>query len=215
MGCFERQSHPSQCFAEKRGSGRESPDHNAVVVDGMNLVHRVKEHVTEILPLQSAMALKEGMGCSRIDVVFDTYKEVSIKNTAIHSGLRVWPSTTAHHRNTDCEAMEGVPQLSKQEQPHCLLSRWMDETRFHHPIPNAPFVVKVIWICYLRPVLAFGYCRCLRLCVGPCVNHEVVCVRTHDPFQLGSPNFDHRCKRTWLRSLLFWEVIDYDLQGKI
>ena len=72
---------------------------------------------------------------------------------------------------------------------------------------------------YPRPVLAFGYCRCLRLsvcvCVRPCVNHELVRAITHDPFQLGSPNLGHRCKRPWLRSLLFWGVIDLDLQGQI
>ena len=72
---------------------------------------------------------------------------------------------------------------------------------------------------YLRPVLAFGYCRCLRLsvCVSvrPCVNHELVRTITHDPFQLGSPNLALRCKRPWLRSLLFWGVIDLDLQGQI
>ena len=29
---------------------------------------------------------------------------------------------------------------------------------------------------------------------------------THYTFKLGSPNLDHRCKRQWLRSLLFWGV---------
>ena len=61
---------------------------------------------------------------------------------------------------------------------------------------------------YPRPVLAFGYCRCLRLsvCVSVCVcgNHMLVRAITHQPFELGSPNLDHRCKRPWLRSLLFW-----------
>ena len=73
--------------------------------------------------------------------------------------------------------------------------------------------------CYPRPVLAFGYCRCLRLsvcvCVRPCVNHELVRAITHDPYQLGSPNLDRKCKRPWLRSLLFLGVIDLDLQGQI
>ena len=81
-------------------------------------------------------------------------------------------------------------------------------------------VISQITFCfYPRPVLAFGYCRCLRLCVcvcvRPCVNHELVRAITHDPFQLGSPNLGHRCKRPWLRSLLFWGVIDLDLQGQI
>ena len=57
---------------------------------------------------------------------------------------------------------------------------------------------------YPRQVLAFRYCRCLRLsvCVSVCVcgNHMLVCMITHHPFELGSPNLDHRCKRPWLRS---------------
>ena len=72
---------------------------------------------------------------------------------------------------------------------------------------------------YPRPVLAFGYCRCLRLCVCVsvcmCVNHLLVRAITRDPFKLGSPNLDQRCKRPWLRSLLFWGAIDLDLQGQI
>ena len=59
---------------------------------------------------------------------------------------------------------------------------------------------------YPRPVLAFGYCRCLCLsvCVRPCVNHKLIRTITHHPFQLGSPNLDQRCKRPSLRSLLFF-----------
>ena len=47
-------------------------------------------------------------------------------------------------------------------------------------------------------------CFCLCPSVHPCVNHELVRVITHHPFKLGSPNLYHRCKRPWLRSLLFW-----------
>ena len=76
---------------------------------------------------------------------------------------------------------------------------------------------------YPRPVLAFGYCHRLRLCVclsvcvcvSLCVNHLLVRAITRDPFKLGSPNMYQRCKRTWLRSLLFLGVIDLDLQGQI
>ena len=48
-------------------------------------------------------------------------------------------------------------------------------------------------------------------CVCPSVRpsvHKFVRAITHHPFKLGSPNLDHRCKRPWLKSLLFWEVID-------
>ena len=70
---------------------------------------------------------------------------------------------------------------------------------------------------YPRPVLAFGYCRCLRLyvCVRLCVNHKFVRAITHHTFQLGSANLDHRCKRPWLRYPLCLRVIDLDLQGQI
>ena len=40
-------------------------------------------------------------------------------------------------------------------------------------------------------------------------------LQTRHPFKLGSRNLDQRCKTLWLRSLLFWEVIDLDLQGQI
>ena len=58
-------------------------------------------------------------------------------------------------------------------------------------------------------------CLCVRPSVRLCGNHLLVRAITHHPFKLGSPNLDHRCKRPWLRSLLFWEVIDLDLQGQI
>ena len=50
-----------------------------------------------------------------------------------------------------------------------------------------------------------------------CVCGKRLLVRaiTHHPFKLGSSNLDNRCKRPWLRSLLFCGVIDLDLQGQI
>ena len=87
------------------------------------------------------------------------------------------------------------------------LSHWL----LYHEMIMAHF--------YPRPVLAFGYCRCLRVCVCVCVcvsvNHELVRAIIHQPFKLGSPNLDQRCKRPWLRALLFGAAIDLDLQGHI
>ena len=49
---------------------------------------------------------------------------------------------------------------------------------------------------YPRPVLAFGYCRCLRLSVRPCVNHLLVRAITQDLFKLWSPNWASRSNLT-------------------
>ena len=86
-------------------------------------------------------------------------------------------------------------------------------------LPNY-LIKRCIHFFYPRPVLAFEYCHCLHLCVCVClsvclcVNHLLVRLITQDPFKLGSPNLDQRCKRPWLRSLLFWGAIDLDLQGQ-
>ena len=79
-------------------------------------------------------------------------------------------------------------------------------------------------IIFLLPKASFGLrvlsspasvCMFVRVCVSVCVNHLLVHAITRDPFKLGSPNLDQRCKRPWLRSLLFLGVMDLDLQGKI
>ena len=71
---------------------------------------------------------------------------------------------------------------------------------------------------HMGPILAFGYCRCLRLPLRLsilCVNLGLICMITWHPFNLESPNVDWKSKTSWLRSLLFWGLIDLDLQGKI
>ena len=61
--------------------------------------------------------------------------------------------------------------------------------------------------------VCLSMCVCLSVCVS--VNPELVRTINHHAFKLEPPNFDKRCKTTWLRSLLFWGVIDLDLQGQI
>ena len=48
-------------------------------------------------------------------------------------------------------------------------------------------------------------CVCLCACpsVHVCGNHLLVHAINHHPLNLRSPNLDHRCKRPWLRSLLY------------
>ena len=60
-------------------------------------------------------------------------------------------------------------------------------------------------------------CVCLCVCLSVCVsvNPELVHAINHHAFKLESPHLDKRCKTTWLRSLLFWGAIDFELQGQI
>ena len=63
---------------------QELPGNSASVVDGMNLVQRIKgDQATfgDVAVTVLLMALKEGGQSKRIDVVFDTYQENSIKNS--------------------------------------------------------------------------------------------------------------------------------------
>ena len=64
-------------------------------------------------------------------------------------------------------------------------------------LPEASFGLRVL-------SLPASVCVSVCLSVGVCGNHLLVRAITHHPFQLGSPNLDHRCKRPWLRSLSFW-----------
>ena len=62
----------------------EVPANSSAVIDGMSLVRRVKgDQLTfgDVAIIVLSMAMKEGVRCNRIDVVFDTYKELSIKNS--------------------------------------------------------------------------------------------------------------------------------------
>ena len=68
---------------------------------------------------------------------------------------------------------------------------------------------------YPRPVLAFGYCRCLCVCPSVCVsiNPELVRAITHHTFKLEPPNLanlDKICKTIWLRSLLLFSGWGWD-----
>ena len=72
----------------------------------------------------------------------------------------------------------------------------------------------------LLPEASFGL-RVLSLpasvcvCVCVCGNHLLVRTITCHPFKLESPNLDQKSKTPWLRSLLFWGLIDLELQGQI
>ena len=75
-------------------------------------------------------------------------------------------------------------------------------------LPEASFGLRVL-------SLPASVCLCVRVSVCVCVNHGLVRTITHHSFKLESPNLEQRCKRPWLRCLLFLGIIDLDLQGQI
>lgn len=59
------------------------PEQSACIIDGMALVQRLDaNHMTfgDVSTILLKMVLREGASCKRIDVVFDVYREQSIKN---------------------------------------------------------------------------------------------------------------------------------------
>ena len=71
-------------------------------------------------------------------------------------------------------------------------------------LPEASFGLRV---------LSLPASVCVYVCV--CGNHLLVRAITCHPFKLESPNLDQKSKTPWLRSLLFWGLIDLELQGQI
>ena len=71
-------------------------------------------------------------------------------------------------------------------------------------LPKASFGLRV---------LSLPASVCVCVCV--CGNHLLVRAITCHLFKLESPNLDQKSKTPWLRSLLFWGLIDLELQGQI
>ena len=95
-----------------------------------------------------------------------------------------------------------------------LWSQWQGKCSQHSMcMCNPPFLTRGQF--WPSGIVVAWVCLCVRPSVRPCGNHLFVRAITQHPFKLGSPNLHHRCKRPWLRSLLFWGVIDLDLQGQI
>ena len=75
-------------------------------------------------------------------------------------------------------------------------------------LPKASFGLRVL-------SLPASVCLCVHPSVCMCGKQLLVRAITHHPFKVESPNLDYRYKRPLLRSLLFWGLIDLDLQGQI
>ena len=60
------------------------PRPEACIIDGMSLVHRLnadQRTFGDLADMLFSVVLQVGFGCSQIDIVFDAYRTISIKNT--------------------------------------------------------------------------------------------------------------------------------------
>ena len=94
--------------------------------------------------------------------------------------------------------------------PWPLLSGYIDKVNRNHIRRVAFFTRGQFW-----PSFIVVACVCVCMCVRVSVNYEFVRAITPQPFKLGSPNLDQRCKKLWLSALLFCGMIECDLQGQI
>ena len=109
----------------------------------------------------------------------------------------VWILVTLTHLSLDKMAAN----VANNKSNHFLNEwKWENWTEF---LPEASFGLRVL-----------SLPASVRPSVSPSVTKFVRAI-THYPFKQGSPNWDQRCKRPWLRSLLFCGTIDCDLQGQI
>ena len=139
-------------------------------------------------------------------MISDTYLNGAncIGNVISVSGLQYFTSihffyfSPLHFKcNYICHHLNGFNAWSKLY----FSSKWTEIVFF---LPEASFGLRV---------LSLPACVCVCVCVS--VNNKLVGAIIHQPFKLGSPNLDQRCKRPWLRALLFSGAIDLDLQGQI
>ncbi|CAM4534943.1 unnamed protein product [Leuciscus chuanchicus] len=129
------------------------PENSATVVDGMNLVQRVKgDEVTfrDVATTILGMALREGSQSRRIDVVFDTYKQNSIKNS--ERSLR---GEETGHELQDITSTQMVRQwrnfLSKVNSKTSLISFIVNEWRkpqYREKLQEKILYATVIDKCY-------------------------------------------------------------------
>ena len=141
---------------------------------------------------------------------------------------RRWRGKCSRQRNSQFYASDKRPMTSEDWKSldylylptsTSILTRKCLNNAGHRPQTHGNCIQCDAVITRLLPEASFGL-RVLSLpasvclCVCPSVRQSRACPRDNSsPFQLGSPNLDHRCKR--LRFLLFWGVIDLDLQGQI
>ena len=83
---------------------------------------------------------------------------------------------------------------------------------------RAPKSYGAVAFFYPRPVLAFGYCRCLRLCVSVCLSvcQSRVCPRNNSgPVRAKITKLGPKMQKTLVKIPIFCGLIDLDLQGQI
>ena len=96
-----------------------------------------------------------------------------------------------------------------------IVSSWMVHFRkCTHAFVNTIFTRGQFWPSGIV-VACVCLCVCMCVCVCVSVNHELVWAIIHQPFKLGLPNLDQRCKRPWLRNLLFLAQLTLTFKVKL
>ena len=147
-------------------------------------------------------------------------------------GFEIWSKFAVLYFKIFTTDHSEILHIARQLHFHdvCKISLWSVEYIFNQSASNFGLISNSITsLVGQAPASAFlleasfglrvlslpaSVCVCLSVCLSG-VNHLLVRVITLDPFKLGSPNLDQRCKRPWLRSLLFCGLFDLDLQGQI
>ena len=129
------------------------PDNCAAVIDGMSLVQKVNADnlsFGDVADTVFNMALREGEQCKRIDVVFDTYQEISIKNSE-----RSKPGEETGHQLRSIPSSQIVRQwrtfLTKVNNKTSLISfivdKWRTE-RFRQKLGNKELFATTKALCF-------------------------------------------------------------------
>ena len=107
----------------------------------------------------------------------------------------------------------------------CDASRWkaisnsLDINFYPRPVWLSGIVIACVCVCVCQllvrargegeSTLTFKVTFNSKVKIYPNLSHfELVCTIIAHPFKLGPQNVDQRCKTPWLKSILFWEVVD-------
>jgi len=88
-------------------------DNSTRIIDGMLFIQKVgsgQRNFVEVAMLILSMALKVESMIQKIDVVFNTYKEISIKNNERLAKDKTWTGAKEHYSSRNFKTVAEVPR---------------------------------------------------------------------------------------------------------